>query len=45
MTELYFLDSKFKIPVDIVAYRPKNFQITSLLVYEIMEYGKEIKLK
>ncbi|MBI4652989.1 nucleotidyltransferase domain-containing protein [Candidatus Kuenenbacteria bacterium] len=45
-TKIYFLkDPKISIPVDVVAFRPQDFQITSPLVYEIIEHGKEIKLK
>lgn len=45
-TEICFLKNpEYNIPVDVVAYRPQDFQITVPLVYEIMEHGKEIKLK
>lgn len=45
-TEICFLKNpEYNIPIDIVAYKPRDFQITAPLVYEIMEHGKEIKLK
>lgn len=45
-TKIYFLeDFKIDIPIDVVAFKPRDFQITAPLVYEIMEHGKEIKLR
>ncbi|MBU0620170.1 MAG: nucleotidyltransferase domain-containing protein [Patescibacteria group bacterium] len=41
----FFKNPEYNIPIDIVACRPREFQATAPLVYEIMEHGKEIKLK
>ncbi|MFH1187423.1 MAG: nucleotidyltransferase domain-containing protein [bacterium] len=43
-TELYFLNPNIGIPIDIVAYHPRDFQKTVPLVYEIQASGREVKL-
>jgi len=45
-TEIHFLKPKINIPIDVVAYKPRDFNdITIPLVYEIKKNGKEIKLR
>ena len=41
-TEIYFLEPEINIPIDIVAYRPKDFKETAPLVYEIKKTGIRI---
>ena len=41
-TEIYFLKPEVNVPIDIVAYRPKDFKGTVPLVREIKQTGIEI---
>jgi len=43
-TKLYFLNLNYNIPIDIVAYNPKEFKETIPLVDEIKKSGKEINV-
>lgn len=42
-TKIY-LNFDLGIPVDIVAYNPKDFKKTIPLVYEILKNGREVKI-
>ena len=44
MTEIYYLNPKLNIPIDVVAYHPKDFIKTAPLVYEIQRNGREVEL-
>ena len=44
-TEIYFLDPKIGVPIDVVAYNKKDFKGDIQLVHEIKKTGIEIPLK
>lgn len=43
-TKIYLMNLNYDIPIDIVAYRPEEFNEFSPLIYEIKKTGKEIKV-
>ena len=44
-TEIYFLEPKINVPIDVVAYNKKDFKGDIQLVYEIKKTGIEIPLE